>query len=83
MGSISGQVTDPSQAPVPDASVTVANTKTGLSYAAATTADGYYTVRFLPPGTYSVSVTKDRISEVRATQSGGGDRYQPHGELHP
>jgi hypothetical protein len=58
LGSISGQVTDPSQAAVPDASVIVANTKTGLSYAAATTADGYYTVRFLPPGTYSVSVSK-------------------------
>lgn len=58
LGSISGRVTDPSQAAVPDASIVVLNTKTGLSYAAATTADGYYTVRFLPPGTYSVSVSK-------------------------
>lgn len=58
LGSISGRVTDPSQAAVPDASIVVLNTKTGLSYAAASTADGYYTVRFLPPGTYSVSVSK-------------------------
>ena len=58
LGSISGRVMDPSQAPVPDASIAVINTKTGLSYAVATTAYGYYTVRFLPPGTYSVSVSK-------------------------
>ncbi|MCE5311170.1 MAG: carboxypeptidase regulatory-like domain-containing protein [Acidobacteriales bacterium] len=58
LGSISGRVTDPSQAPVPDAGITVTNTKTGSTSTAATTADGYYTVRFLQPGTYSVSVTK-------------------------
>jgi hypothetical protein len=58
LGSISGRVADPSQAPVPDASISVANVKTGVSSSAATTADGYYTVRFLQPGTYSVSVSK-------------------------
>jgi hypothetical protein len=58
LGSISGRISDPSQAPVPDASITVANVKTGTSSSAATTADGYYTVRFLQPGTYSVSVSK-------------------------
>lgn len=58
LGSISGRVSDPSQAPVPDASIAVVNTKTGASVSAATTADGYYTIRFLPPGTYSVSVSK-------------------------
>ena len=42
LGSISGRVTDPSQAPVPDAGITVADTRTGLVYAAATMADGYY-----------------------------------------
>lgn len=56
-GSISGRVTDPSEAPVPGASITVTNIKTGVNYAAATTANGYYTVRFLPPGAYSVSVS--------------------------
>jgi len=58
LGSISGRVADPSQAPVPDAGIIVTNVKTGTSTTAATTTDGYYTVRFLPPGTYSVSVSK-------------------------
>jgi hypothetical protein len=56
-GSISGRVLDPSLAPVPAATVTVSNVKTGTAVSAATTNDGYYTVRFLPPGTYSVEVT--------------------------
>jgi hypothetical protein len=58
LGSISGRVADPSQAPVPEATVTVSNVKTGAVAASATTGDGYYTVRFLPPGTYSVAVVK-------------------------
>ena len=58
LGSISGRVTDPSQAPVPEASVVVTNTRTGTNYTAATTAEGYYSIRFLPPGTYSVAVSK-------------------------
>lgn len=58
LGSISGRVSDPSQAPVPDAAIIIANTKTGVNYSAVTTAEGYYTVRFLPPGTYSVAVSK-------------------------
>lgn len=68
LGSISGRVVDPTQAAIPGASVSVANTKTGLNYAAVTTADGYYTVRFLPPGSYSVS----------ASQSGFQKSVQPN-----
>ncbi len=56
LGSVSGRVLDPSEAPVPGASITVTNARTGVNYTAATTADGYYTVRFLPPATYAVSV---------------------------
>lgn len=66
LGSISGRVTDPSQAPIPDASITITNTRTGLVSTAATTVDGYYTVRFLPPGTYSV--TANRTGFQRTTQ---------------
>jgi len=64
LGSISGRVIDGSQAAVPNTSVVVFNTNTGLNYTAATTADGYYTVRFLPPGTYSVSATKDGFQKA-------------------
>ncbi|MEN6606294.1 MAG: carboxypeptidase regulatory-like domain-containing protein, partial [Bryobacteraceae bacterium] len=58
LGSISGRVTDPTSAPVPAASVTVTNTKTGALSTVSTTSDGYYTVRFLQPGNYSVDVKK-------------------------
>ncbi len=58
LGSISGRVTDPSDAAVPEAAVTITNTGTGVSYSAATTVEGYYSVRFLPPGNYSAEVSK-------------------------
>jgi len=58
LGSISGRVVDPSQAPVREASVTALNTRTGAASTAATTTDGYYTIRFLPPGVYAVTVSK-------------------------
>ena len=58
LGSISGRVADPSQAPVPGAAVTVTNAGTGVSYAGATTSDGFYTSRFLPPDTYTVMAMK-------------------------
>ena len=56
LGTISGRVTDPSDAPIPGATVTVANLATGAKYSAGTTADGFYNVRFLQPGNYSVEV---------------------------
>ncbi len=66
LGSIRGRVTDPSQAPIPDASITISHTRTGLVSTAATTVDGDYTGRFLPPGTYSV--TAHRSGFQRTTQ---------------
>ncbi|MGB9605211.1 MAG: carboxypeptidase-like regulatory domain-containing protein, partial [Bryobacteraceae bacterium] len=50
LASISGRVVDPSQAPVPGATVTAVNKRTGAVSSAATTAEGYYAIRFLPPG---------------------------------
>ena len=68
LGSISGRVADPSQAAVPEASIIITNTNTGINYAAATTVEGYYTVRFLPPGTYSAEVSKPGFQ--KAVQTG-------------
>jgi outer membrane receptor protein involved in Fe transport len=56
LGTISGRVTDPSDAPIPGATVTVSNLATGAKYSAGTTADGFYNVRFLQPGDYKVEV---------------------------
>jgi len=57
-GAISGYVADPSGAPIAGASITVTNIATGASYHAATTADGFYTVKFLVAGTYRVDASQ-------------------------
>lgn len=55
-GSITGQVTDPTGAALPNASVTVTNTDTGAVFHATTTAEGFYTAPDLLPGGYTVTV---------------------------
>lgn len=55
---ITGTVTDPTGALVPNADVVVTQTSTGVSYPSKTNRDGIYTVPYLAPGDYSVSVTK-------------------------
>jgi hypothetical protein len=57
-GAISGSVTDPSGAAVAGVTVKITNVNTGVSYQVGTTTDGFYTVRFLIPGTYRVEVSK-------------------------
>lgn len=56
-GSITGQVTDPSGAALPNASVTVTSTDTGAVVRVTTTHDGFYTAPNLLPGGYRVSVS--------------------------
>lgn len=55
-GSITGQVSDPSGALVTGATVTAENTATGVRISAKTNSSGVYTIRFLPIGTYTVTV---------------------------
>jgi outer membrane receptor protein involved in Fe transport len=62
-GAISGFVTDPSGSPVAGVNVKVTNVNTGVSYQAGTTTDGYYTVKFLIPGTYRVQVAQPGFKE--------------------
>ncbi|MGD1101573.1 MAG: TonB-dependent receptor [Terriglobia bacterium] len=57
-GAINGFVSDPSGAAVAGASVKVINVGSGASFTAATTSDGFYTMRFLVPGTYRVEVSQ-------------------------
>jgi hypothetical protein len=56
--SITGYVTDPTKAVLPEAKVTVINTGTNARYAAATNKNGSYTVVNLSPGNYRVEVEK-------------------------
>jgi hypothetical protein len=55
-GSITGEVTDPSGAVVTGANVTAENTATSVKTSAQTNASGVYTIRFLPIGTYTVTI---------------------------
>jgi hypothetical protein len=56
--SISGQVTDPSGAAIPGATVTITNTGTNATRVATTGANGSYAVPNLIAATYKVSVSK-------------------------
>src|SRR5215217_3176284 len=53
---LSGHISDPSGASVSGATVTVKNLQTGEQTTATTSEDGNYTLAFLMPGFYSVSV---------------------------
>src|SRR5947209_16420140 len=55
-GTISGTVKDPTGAVVPNAKVTVTDVGKGFSYNAQTDAGGIFTVRNLPPATYTERV---------------------------
>lgn len=57
-GGIVGTITDPSNAAIPGAAVTVTNTETNVSYHATTNRQGYYSVEQLIPGNYTVTGTK-------------------------
>lgn len=55
-GSITGEVTDRSGALVAGANVTAENTATSVKTSVKTNAAGVYTIRFLPIGTYTVTI---------------------------
>ena len=58
-GSIVGNVLDPSQAAVPEATVTITHTDTGQSRTTTTSATGAYSFPTLPSGAYDIRVTKE------------------------
>jgi hypothetical protein len=66
-GVITGTVTDPSGGVVPDASVTITNTGTGISQTTKTGSDGSYRFSLVPPGTYTVDVKAANFAEVKAS----------------
>src|SRR5216684_8189906 len=51
-----GTITDSSGATIPNATVTVTETQTGVSRKTTTTSDGVYTVPYLAPGVYRIEV---------------------------
>ena len=55
---LTGVVTDPTQAVVPDAKITITRVETGQSREARTGSEGEYRVILLPPGVYDVKAEK-------------------------
>src|ERR1700761_957134 len=56
--SVTGRVSDPSGAAIPDAQITVTDQQTGVAAHTKTDATGNYTVPELDPGVYSIKVEK-------------------------
>jgi hypothetical protein len=67
-GSITGQVLDPSKAAVPGATVAATNVESGARKTTTTGSSGYFTISFVTPGTYTVSVNAQGFKTL--TQKG-------------
>jgi len=65
--SLTGRVTDPSGAVVPDARVQARAVESGLVSNAVTTSEGYYSLPALPPGKYEIEIAKTGFVPVRQT----------------
>ena len=64
MGTITGVVTDPSNAVVPDATVTVKDKATGDTRTTTTNSAGRYVFVNVRPGTYDITITKTGFAKV-------------------
>ena len=73
-GDIAGTITDPSSAPVPNASVVTENVATGLRQSGITSSAGTFRIPLLPPGDYKVTIAAAgfQIVETKATVVIGG-----------
>jgi Carboxypeptidase regulatory-like domain/TonB dependent receptor/TonB-dependent Receptor Plug Domain len=56
-GTLSGTITDPSGAGIPQAQITIKNLATGVERSLTTNTDGFYTVPNLLPGEYQVTIS--------------------------
>src|ERR1700759_701932 len=64
VGNITGTVTDSSGASVPNATVVVLDTDTGVTRTVTTNADGSFTASFLQPGHYEVTLGGGAFGKV-------------------
>jgi hypothetical protein len=66
-GSITGSVTDASQAVIPGASVSVVNIETGSAHTYTTNSAGIYVAPFLKPGRYKIDTSASGFGKVEAS----------------
>jgi Carboxypeptidase regulatory-like domain/TonB dependent receptor len=62
--SLTGRVTDPSKAGVPEARITAINTGTNFQYDTASNSSGEYFLANLPPGSYRIEVEKSGFKKL-------------------
>src|SRR5579871_3823444 len=74
-GTLSGSVTDPTGAQIPNAKVVVTEIHTGTKIETVSDSAGQYTAPFLLPGDYDISVTKEGFKGTlrKAVHVGSGD----------
>lgn len=63
-GQITGLITDPSGAGVPDARITATNVNTGIEKSVTTNEQGYYTIPLLNPGSYQLMVRRQGFKQI-------------------
>src|SRR5579871_6742166 len=68
VGAITGTVTDPTGASIPDATVKAVNIATNLEVSAHTKSNGSYELPELPGGTYKVTFSKDGFKTETHTE---------------
>jgi len=66
-GVITGTITDPTGAVVPNATVTITNVGTNASQSATTGGDGSYRFSLVPPGTYTLEIKAGNFATVRVS----------------
>src|SRR5579875_969298 len=66
-GDVTGTITDPSGAVVPNATVTIKSNATGATRTATSNAAGAYRFSLLPPGHYTVTATAQGFSKAQTT----------------
>src|SRR5690349_6887166 len=66
-GNISGTVTDPANAAIPNAQVTITDTERGTTYQTTTNTSGNYSQTHLLAGQYKIAITAPGFGEFNAT----------------
>ncbi|MGH9631319.1 MAG: carboxypeptidase-like regulatory domain-containing protein, partial [Bryobacteraceae bacterium] len=67
LGTITGTITDPSGAPVPNVDVVAKATATGLTYRGGTTDSGVYVIPNLPIGQFEITASAPGFKQVQRT----------------
>src|SRR5215469_1348755 len=64
-GTVTGVVTDPQDAVIPGATVTLTNKDNGDTHKTTTQGDGHYLLANVPPGIYNLTVTKQGFDTAK------------------